>query len=199
LESIEADTFSIIDWLIRARQPIHRASCRWRRTKMIWTCPLIAAVVSAAVSAIVSLIIFHKNRVLSVRPILVFASYKVSEKDMWCLYNVGCGPTLEIIFSHRPRDKEDWQIGSRFPPLAPGMYVDCTHGFELGCEYCDVQGRWYRSTCKHFKTTISALRKDTSLNRWLKKVVPSSWSGDCRHFLWREEELIKESVVPKRI
>ena len=56
----------------------------------------------------------RKAKVASIRPLLVFL---YDGESGWYLKNVGQGPALNVILSHKSKDDGDWITPVRVPPV----------------------------------------------------------------------------------
>jgi len=133
------------------------------------------AVVLSFASLLISIYIFFKSRILSMQPILVFTKHPTEDKRL--VYNVGYGPALDILLAKRAQHSNEWTEPERIPPLGTNTYIECYTGYELRCDYCDADGREYKSTCMHYKTTVT--KRKSSLPDWPEEEIRKSRAVPC--------------------
>ena len=109
----------------------------------------------AGISLLISCLIFMKNRILQVKPVLIFSR---RSSDVWQLQNVGNGPSLNLRLGEMSWDNNKWTRFTRCYPLAAGATVELNwikFGAALAVTYEDVIGNTYTSYCRRDKNEVA--------------------------------------------
>ncbi len=121
--------------------------------------PRAAAIVSF-LSLGFSALTFRSSRALSMRPVVVFILAPANDskersapdqkegETLW-LCNVGNGPAINIVVATRDeRNKSPWKNPERIATLAANTASPITYGGDqMQCDYFDIDGRRYSSSC----------------------------------------------------
>jgi hypothetical protein len=115
------------------------------------------------------------NRKVGMKPVVVFIKGQPTDEDRegWYVCSVGNGPAINIKLARRPSGgSQKWEEGRRCPTLARGAHFPIKlGGFELQCDYEDIDGRWYSSRCKNWVTSFPKSRGERlPLNLELKRL-----------------------------
>ena len=118
----------------------------------------IVAIVVSIASVVVSEWIYRMDRKVGIKPVVVFTKDQPTEDDPegWHICNVGNGPAINIkLARRRGRQNREWEEYRQCPTLArEAKFPIGLGGYELECDYEDIDGRQYSSRCKDWFTSF---------------------------------------------
>lgn len=131
------------------------------------------AICVSIISFLITIWTWHRSRVISLRPILVF---EYDGTKGWIIRNLGNGPALDITVAMKPQNGK-WVSPVRIPPLSRGgqflmEWLNHTNIHALGAIYRDIEERFYTSTCANDLSKVAIGRH---LPVWPEEEIKRHW------------------------
>lgn len=118
----------------------------------------ILSVIAITVSAVVAINVYCRNRKIGMKPVVVFTKGQPTGEDPegWFLCNVGNGPAINITVARmREESSRNWEEYRQCPTLTRGANFPIhLGGYELQCDYEDIDGNKHSSRCKDWVTSF---------------------------------------------